>query len=79
MLPFKKGAFHMAVEAGVPVVPVTIDGAFAAMPPKGGLRLEPVPIRLVIHEPVPTEGLTASDVPELMRRVRSSISSSLTV
>jgi 1-acyl-sn-glycerol-3-phosphate acyltransferase len=68
----------MAVDAGVPVVPVTIDGAHAAMPP-GALRLEPVPIRLTIHEPIPTEGLTPEDVPELIDRVRAAISSALTI
>jgi 1-acyl-sn-glycerol-3-phosphate acyltransferase len=78
LLPFKKGAFRMAVDAGVPVVPVTIDGAHAAMPP-GALRLEPVPIRVTIHEPIPTEGLTPEDVPELIDRVRAAISSALTI
>jgi 1-acyl-sn-glycerol-3-phosphate acyltransferase len=74
--PFKKGAFHMAIQAGVPVVPVTIDGAFRAMP-RGALRLEPVPIRVTIHEPVPTAGMTDDDVLSLLERVRDVIASAL--
>ena len=31
--PFKKGAFHLALQAGVPVVPVAITGSFEVMPP----------------------------------------------
>jgi len=76
VLPFKKGAFHMAIDAGVPVVPVSIDGAFEAMPP-GALRLERVPVRVVIHDPIPTEGLTASDVDVLAERVRTVVASSV--
>jgi 1-acyl-sn-glycerol-3-phosphate acyltransferase len=78
LLPFKKGAFHMAIEAGVPIVPVTIDGAYRAMPPDGPLHLEPVPIRVVIHEPIPTEGMTHDDLPELLRRARAAVASALT-
>jgi 1-acyl-sn-glycerol-3-phosphate acyltransferase len=75
--PFKKGAFHMAIAAGVPVVPVTIDGAYRAMPP-GTLRLEPVPVRVTIHEPIPTAGLTERDVDALSARARSAVASALT-
>ena len=74
--PFKKGAFHMAIEAGVPVVPVTIAGAFEAMP-SGTLRLEPVPVRVTMHEPIPTAGLTHEDVEQLLERTRAAIASAL--
>lgn len=75
--PFKKGAFRMAIDAGVPVVPVTIDGAFRAMPP-GAIRVENVPVRIVIHDPIPTAGLGPEDVPALMEQVRDVIASALT-
>jgi 1-acyl-sn-glycerol-3-phosphate acyltransferase len=74
VLPFKKGAFHMAVNAGVPVVPVSIDGAFEAMPP-GSLRLKRVPVRVVIHDPIPTTGLTDDDVGDLAERARAIVAS----
>ncbi len=75
---FKKGAFHMAIDAGVPIVPVTIDGAYRAMPP-GTMRLESVPIRVTIHQPIPTVGLTDDDVAALLNRTRSTISSAITM
>lgn len=77
LLPFKKGAFHMAVNAGVPVVPVSVDGAYRAMPP-GAMRLVPTPVTVTIHEPIPTEGLTDADVPALLARTREVVASSLT-
>jgi 1-acyl-sn-glycerol-3-phosphate acyltransferase len=70
LLPFKKGAFHMAIEAGVPIVPVTIHGAFEAMPP-GAVRLRGVPIRIVIHDPIPTSGMSEADVDSLLESTRA--------
>jgi len=78
LLPFKKGAFYMAIDAGVPVVPVTIDGAFAAMP-RGAIRLRPVPITVTFHEPIPTAGMTEADVPALLERARDAVASALTL
>lgn len=76
ILPFKRGAFHMAVDAGVPVVPVTVDGAFEAMPP-GTFRLRPVPIRITIHEPISTEGMRSNDVAALADRSHDVVASAL--
>lgn len=73
---FKKGAFHMAISAGAPVVPVTIDGAFDAMPP-GAFRIESVPIRVTIHDPIPTAGLSSADAEALMDRTREAVASAL--
>jgi 1-acyl-sn-glycerol-3-phosphate acyltransferase len=76
LLPFKKGAFHMAVAAGVPVVPVTIDGAYEAMPPDT-FRLRSVPIRVTIHEPIPTAGLRSDDVHALVARAHAAVAAPL--
>lgn len=76
LLPFKKGAFHMAIAAGVPVVPVSIDGAFEAMPP-GAMRLRSVPIRIEIHDPIETAGMTEDDVDSLLEKTREVVESSL--
>ncbi len=46
MRPFKKGAAYLALEAGVPVVPIALRGTFDAMPPR---RNWPVPGRPPIH------------------------------
>ncbi len=66
---FKKGAFVLAIEAGVPVVPVYLRGTRAAMP-RGSLWLRRRPVTLVAGEPVPTAGLTYDDRDALRARVR---------
>lgn len=76
LLPFKKGAFHMAIDAGVPVVPITVDGTYLAMP-RGALRLVRVPIRITIHDPIPTAGMTEGGVQTLLERSRAAIDSAL--
>lgn len=49
--PFKKGAFVMAEDLGLPVVPMTVRGAFEALP-TGGFNLFPQEIILTIHKPL---------------------------
>src|ERR1051325_6099358 len=53
--PFKKGAFMMAIDAGVPIVPVTVSGATRIMP-KAKIEVHPSTVRLTIHDPIPTTG-----------------------
>lgn len=72
MLPFKKGAFVLAIKVGVPVVPVGIQGAGAVMP-KGSLRIRPGTIRIRIGEPIATEGLAMKDRDVLTRRAREAV------
>ena len=48
---FKKGAFHIAMQAGVPIVPIIIKNAHDAMP-KGSAFLRPSNIEIVVLEPV---------------------------
>ena len=71
MRPFKKGAFAIAIENQLPVVPVTTYGSYRAWPPKklvkGGRVIT------VIGEPIPTMGLTKADVGDLTSRVRQQI------
>ncbi len=76
LLPFKKGAFHMAVDLGLPILPVTIVGTPEIMPP-GTLRVFPGPARLIFHEPVDITDLGHRDVKPLMQRVRATIESGL--
>jgi 1-acyl-sn-glycerol-3-phosphate acyltransferase len=49
--PFKKGAFHLALAAGVPVVPVAITGSFRVLPP-GSLRVTPGPVEVWVEPPI---------------------------
>jgi 1-acyl-sn-glycerol-3-phosphate acyltransferase len=72
LLPFKKGGFIMAIEAQVPVVPVAIQGARAAMR-KGSAFVRPVHVSIRIGKPIPTVGLTLDDRDDLIARVRAEV------
>jgi 1-acyl-sn-glycerol-3-phosphate acyltransferase len=72
LLPFKNAPFGLAIAARVPIVPIYVDGTYRILP-KGGLRLHPMPIRVLIGEPIPTAGLTAHDRDGLRDRVRAAI------
>jgi 1-acyl-sn-glycerol-3-phosphate acyltransferase len=74
LLPFKKGPFHMAIEAGVPVVPVTILGT-AECWPKGAWALRAGQVTVIFHPPIDPSGF--ADREELMAAVRQSIASAL--
>ena len=69
---FYDGAFSLAVQAGVPVLPLAIDGTMNAIP-KHGWTFGRADVRLDVLPPVPTDGLTEADVPELRDRVRTMI------
>lgn len=72
LLPFKKGAFRMAVELGIPILPVSIVGTHSISPPRT-LKLRPGRARLVIHPPIETAGSGPEMVPELMEKARKAI------
>lgn len=55
---FKKGAFHLAMAAGVPIVPIVFRNALDALP-KHGVVVRPATIEVVVHPPIPTTGWTA--------------------
>jgi 1-acyl-sn-glycerol-3-phosphate acyltransferase len=70
--PFKKGGFVLAIESGVPIVPVVIHHTFAVMS-RNSLRISPREVVLEILEPVDTAAVTYRDKDVLMNRVRSRI------
>jgi 1-acyl-sn-glycerol-3-phosphate acyltransferase len=70
--PFKDGAFRLAIEAQVPVLPIVVAGTRDAMQ-KGSFLFRPARAEARALEPVATEGLTLADVPALRERVRSLI------
>jgi 1-acyl-sn-glycerol-3-phosphate acyltransferase len=76
LLPFKKGAFVMAIETGIPILPVTIDGSRLSIP-KGSLWARKADVTVTIHQPVPTGSLSYDDRSELSERVRGVIEKSL--
>lgn len=71
LMPFKAGAFRLALVAGVPVVPVTIDGGFDLWPP-GTIFPRPFgKIRIVYHPPIQVEKAPENaDFAELRHRAR---------
>lgn len=69
---FKKGAFVVAIEAQVPIVPVAIEGAQRVLP-RGGFRVRPGEIRVGIGAPIPTHGLRYEDRDVLIDRVRQAL------
>jgi 1-acyl-sn-glycerol-3-phosphate acyltransferase len=73
---FKKGVFIMAIEAGVPIVPVTINNSRAIQPP-GTYAIKPADVELVFHDPIVTEALTVADRDKLVQRTRAAIASAL--
>jgi 1-acyl-sn-glycerol-3-phosphate acyltransferase len=72
LLPFKDGAFRLAVEAGVPILPLALSGTGTALP-KHGWRFGRSAAHLRVLEPVETAGLTLADVPSLKARIRDLI------
>lgn len=79
LLPFKKGGFYMAMEAGVPIVPIAIKNTDMLMG-KGTGEATPGTIEMVILPPVETKGLsTDEDIEGLIKRVRALIGAELGV
>ncbi len=74
---FKKGAFVIAVQTGLPIVPVAIQGTGAIWPP-GGKLMHRGPVRLHFGEPIPTTGMTMDDVEPLRDRAREWVAEKLT-
>ena len=68
---FKKGSFVVAIDAGLPVVPVSISGSRHVMK-KGRLMVCPGEVRLTVHEPVSTSDL-AEGVLEFASRIRHTV------
>ena len=66
---FKGGSFALAVEAGLPVVPLTIAGSRQVMT-KGQLTVRRGAVSLTIHEPMETADVPRDGVREMAERVR---------
>ncbi|HEU5174600.1 MAG TPA: lysophospholipid acyltransferase family protein [Gemmatimonadaceae bacterium] len=72
LLPFKDGAFRLAIEAGVPILPIAVAGTRNAMA-KGTFRFQHAIAAVRVLPPVETAGMTLSDIPTLKERVRDVI------
>ncbi len=76
LLPFKKGAFALALDSGIPILPVTLSGSRAALP-KGALAPRGGEVRVRIGRPIPVAGMSHDDRPRLMEMVRGELEKSL--
>lgn len=76
LLDFKKGAFRVAIDQKLPVLPVTVIGSRDVMP-ADSLRITPGTVRLLIHPPVETTQLTLNDLRRLSDEVRTIIADGL--
>ena len=69
---FKKGAFVMAQDLGLPILPITILNTSSILPPRT-IRLFPGHARMLIHEPIPVSKYKAENVEELVGAARRAI------
>jgi 1-acyl-sn-glycerol-3-phosphate acyltransferase len=74
LLPFKKGPFYLAMECGVPVVPMTIVGTHYVMP-KGRYSIKPGKVTVIFHHPIDPKDFASREC--LMEKVRTAIESGL--
>lgn len=68
--PFKKGAFHLAMQAGVPIIPIVIRNA-GDVAPKGEFVFRPATVDVEVLEPIDTSSWQVSDLNEHIREVRN--------
>jgi 1-acyl-sn-glycerol-3-phosphate acyltransferase len=73
---FKRGAYLIALDMKLPIVPLTLNGPFDVLKIHAAL-IQPGKLELIIHEPIPTDGLTEKDIPALMEQTKETIHSAL--
>lgn len=74
LLPFKKGPFYLAMECGVPVIPVTIVGTHHVMP-KTRFAIKPGAVKVIFHPAIEPRDFVSRE--GLMEKVRAAIESGL--
>jgi 1-acyl-sn-glycerol-3-phosphate acyltransferase len=73
---FRAGTFMMAIEAGLPIVPVAIDGSRFVMP-KGQLTTSPGHVRVEVLDPIPTAGRKPEEARQVARAVQDAVDAAL--
>ena len=76
MLPFKKGAFHLAVESQVPLIPIVI-AEFGELANFKAKNLKSGVIQIKVLDPIDTKGLDSQHVPELLMKAQSRMTDTL--
>jgi 1-acyl-sn-glycerol-3-phosphate acyltransferase len=70
--PFKSGPFHLALEAQVPIVPITVSGS-QRITPKGSLQVHAGTVKIVYGKPIATRAVRLEERGRLKARVREAI------
>ena len=76
LLPFKKGGVMLALQTGLPIVPVTVSGSYALFPKKQRF-IRPGTVRVEIGDPIDVTPYTPADREHLLARVRAVIQDTL--
>jgi len=76
LLRFRTGTFAAALDAGVEVLPVAVEGA-ARIVPRQGIRFRPGRVRITIGEPIPTTGMTRDERAALAARTQEAVAGEL--
>ena len=74
LLPFKAGSFYIAILAGVPIVPITVNGTSYVLKPDT-YHVRAGQTEMIVHPAISTQGLTLRDVDALTQKVRDIIAS----
>lgn len=74
LLPFKAGSFYIAILAGVPIVPITVNGTPNVLKPDT-YHVRAGQTEVIVHPAISTEGLTLRDVEGLSQKVKDAIAS----
>ena len=74
--PFRRGGFFLALEAGTPIVPVSIKGTYGLMP-RGKWLIRRGPVKITFHEPVVVTGYTQEGMSALTEKVKAAVLSVL--
>jgi 1-acyl-sn-glycerol-3-phosphate acyltransferase len=74
LLPFKAGSFYIAILAGVPIVPITVNGTPYVLKPDT-YHVRAGQTEVIVHPAISTEGLTLHDVDALSQKVKDAIAS----
>lgn len=77
MVSFKDGAFTMAIQQQVPIVPVTLLNNYQILPDKSPLRFHWHPLKAIVHPPIYTTGMTQADIKRLKQETYQVIDAAL--
>jgi len=66
---FKRGAYQIALDLKLPIVPMTLNGTYEVMP-SGSYFLNPHKLELIIHNPIPTDLIQVEDIQDVVVKIQ---------